>query len=383
MAWAYTVALQFADSSSNLFASTAERDCLTDRVFMDDFSVYGDSFDKCHHNLTLVLQCCIETNIVLNWGKCHFMVNQGIVLGHVISVKSIEVDKAKINLIRSLPPPTSMGEVRYFLGHAGFYRRLIKVFSKIATPLCNLLQKDVVFKFDEKCLVAFNRLKDTLISAPVIQPPNWELPFEIMCDLPEDFTQAQRNKLKHDVKQYVWNEPYLWKHYVDQYHSQGDESYHPQANGQTSIGMSLFRLVYGKPCHLLVELEHEAWWVVKQCNTEMDAAGQQKKLQLQELEEIRNDAYDSSKIYKEKTKAFHDKRISRKSFMVGQKVLLYHSRVKLFPRNLRSRWMGPCVVTIISPNGSIEISSIKMGKAFTMNGQRLKPYYESFEKKRR
>ena len=108
-------------------------------VFMDDFTVYGDSFDKCLENLTLVLKRCIETNLVLNWEKCHFMVTQGIVLGHVISSRGIEVDKSKIDLVRSLPLPTSVQEICSFLGHAGFYRRFIKDFSKIALPLCRLL----------------------------------------------------------------------------------------------------------------------------------------------------------------------------------------------------------------------------------------------------
>ena len=151
-------------------------------VFMDDFTVYGDSFDNCLHNLTLVLQRCIETNLVLNSEKCHLMVKQGIVLGHVISSRGIEVDKAKVDTIQSLPYPTSVQEVRSFLGHVGFYRRFIKDFSKIALPLCKLLQKDVTFEFDEECKKAFDKLKELLTSTPVIQPPDWNVPFEIMCD---------------------------------------------------------------------------------------------------------------------------------------------------------------------------------------------------------
>ncbi|KAL5564880.1 hypothetical protein UlMin_028044 [Ulmus minor] len=142
-------------------------------VFMDDFSVYRSSFDDCLKNLTLILKRCIETNIVLNWEKCHFMVNEGIVLGHVISNKGLEVDKAKIDIMRSLPPPTCVRKVRSFLGHAGFYRRFIKDFSKISRPLCHLLQKEVPFEFDEDCLKAFEKLRELLTTAPIIQPPNW------------------------------------------------------------------------------------------------------------------------------------------------------------------------------------------------------------------
>ncbi|XP_027178132.1 uncharacterized protein LOC113777297 [Coffea eugenioides] len=117
-------------------------------IFMDDFSVYGSSFDHCLHNLE----------------------------------KGIEVDKAKIEVIEKLPPPSNVKGIRSFLGHAGFYRRFIKDFSKIVKPLCDLLCKDTPFQFNDNCLVAFERLKKELISAPIITSPDWSLPFELMCD---------------------------------------------------------------------------------------------------------------------------------------------------------------------------------------------------------
>jgi hypothetical protein len=151
-------------------------------IFMDDFSVFGSTFDHCLHNLSLVLQRFEEKNLVLNWEKCHFMVQEGIVLGHRISSQGIEVDKAKIATIEKLPPPINVKGVRSFLGHAGFYRRFIKDFSKVIKPLCNLLEKDAIFNFDGSCLEAFNIIKEKLVSAPVIVAPDWNEPFEIMCD---------------------------------------------------------------------------------------------------------------------------------------------------------------------------------------------------------
>ncbi|XP_052621458.1 uncharacterized protein LOC128127127 [Lactuca sativa] len=116
---------------------------LLDVVFVDDFTVYGNSFDECLSNLTKILQRCIDTDLVLNYEKCHFMVDKGLILGHIVSRKGLEVDKAKIDVIKSLPYPTNVRE---------------------------------------PCKDTFDRLKDLLTSAPIIQPPNWDLPFEIMCD---------------------------------------------------------------------------------------------------------------------------------------------------------------------------------------------------------
>ncbi|XP_021985186.1 uncharacterized protein LOC110881135 [Helianthus annuus] len=151
-------------------------------VFMDDFSVYGSSFDQSLMNLEKMLKRYMETKLILNWEKCHFMVTEGIVLGHKISRAGIEVDRAKIDTISQLPPPTSVKSVRSFLGHAGFYRRFIRDFSKITRPMTRLLEKDIPFVFDEECLRAFEFLKEKLVSAPILVSPDWSLPFELMCD---------------------------------------------------------------------------------------------------------------------------------------------------------------------------------------------------------
>ena len=110
------------------------------------------------------------------------MVREGIVLGHKISARGIEVDIAKVDVIEKLPPPTFVKGIRSFLGHAGFYKRFIKDFSKIAKPLSNLLMQGVVFTFDELCNQAFMTLKEKFISAPIVVTLDWASPFELMCD---------------------------------------------------------------------------------------------------------------------------------------------------------------------------------------------------------
>ncbi|GJS85989.1 hypothetical protein Tco_0752530 [Tanacetum coccineum] len=136
-------------------------------VFMDGFSIFGSLFDHYLANLEKMLKRCEETNLVLNWEKCHFMVKQGIVLGHKDSGSGVEVDRVKIDSISKLPYPTNVKAFRSFLGYAGFYRRFIKDFSKIARPMTQLLKKDAPFVFFEECIQVFNKLKQELTQAPI------------------------------------------------------------------------------------------------------------------------------------------------------------------------------------------------------------------------
>ncbi|GJU41864.1 reverse transcriptase domain-containing protein [Tanacetum coccineum] len=168
-------------------------------VFMDDFSVFGNSFDHCLINLDKMLQRCKDANLVLNSEKCHFMVKEGIVLGHKVSGAGLEVDKAKIDVISKLPSPTNVKGIRSFLGHAGFYRRFIKDFSKITCPLTKLLEKDTSLKFNDECHKAFNSLKEKLTSTPVIVSPNWNLPFELICDA-SDFVVGAVLEFDKEIK---------------------------------------------------------------------------------------------------------------------------------------------------------------------------------------
>ncbi|RDY07554.1 gag-pol, partial [Mucuna pruriens] len=146
---------------------------------------------------------------------------------------------------------------------------------------------------------------------------------------------------------------------------------------RTPLGMSPYRIVFCKACHLLVELEHRAYSIVKQCNLAYDQAGKQRQFQLQELDELRLEAYENSRFYKQKVKHFHDQKILKKEFQVGQKVLLFNSRLKLIAGKLRSKWEGPFVITNVFPYGAVELKDEHTNSTFQVNGHKIKLFHES------
>nr|GEZ90408.1 reverse transcriptase domain-containing protein [Tanacetum cinerariifolium] len=437
----------------------------TMEVFMDDFSGFRNSFEHCLSRLDKMLQRCKDTNLSLNWKKSHFIVKESIVLGHKISKNGIEVDRAKFDVIAKLPHPTTVKGVQSFLSHTSFYRRFIQDFSKISRPMTHLLEKNTPSIFSKDCIKAFQTLKKKLMEAPILIAPNWDLPFELMCDV-SDFAKEKEmlavvyafEKFRSYLimnKSIVHTDHYALKYlyakkdakaillrwvlllqefdfkvldtkgaenlaadhlfgapraiisdrgtyfYNDQFRKvmlkyvvthRVSTAYHPQTSGQvevsnrglkrilerticenraswsdkpddalwafctaykTPIGCTPYKLVYGKACHLSIELEHKAYWALKQANFDLAVAGDHWKMQLNELNEIRNHAYENSLIYKEKTQRIHDSKIKNHVFNVGDRVLLFNSRLKIFSGKLKTHWSGPFTIGKVFPYGAV------------------------------
>ncbi|RVW23218.1 Retrovirus-related Pol polyprotein from transposon opus [Vitis vinifera] len=460
---------------------------------------------------------------VLNWEKCHFMVRQGIVLGHIISEKGIEVDKAKVELIAKLPSPTTVKGVRQFIGHAGFYKRFIQDFSKISRPLCELLAKDAKFVWDERCQKSFDQLKKFLTTTPIgsfiivftdhsalkylltkqdakARLIRWILLLQefdlqirdkkgvenVVADhlqVPREWKAQDRKHFFTKIHAYYWEEPFLFMYCVDQIirkcvhkeEQQGILSHcHENACGghfaSQKIAMkvlqsgftwpSLFkdshimwvdyvskwveaipykhndhRVVlkflkenilsrFGMPKAIIsdggthfcnkpfeallakygvkhkvatpyhpqtsgqVELANKeiknilmkvAWWANKRLNMDLIRVGAKRCLDLNEIEELRNDAYINSKVAKQRMKKWHDQLISNKELWKGQRVLLYDSRLHIFPGKLKSRWIGPFIIHQVHLNGVVELLNSNGIDTFRVNGHRLKPFIETFK----
>ncbi|GJT30523.1 reverse transcriptase domain-containing protein [Tanacetum coccineum] len=513
---------------------------------------------------------CEDTNLVLNWEKCHFMVKEGIVLGHKILKSGIKVDRAKVDVIAKLPPPTEEFEtlkkklteapilvapdwdlpfeiiydasdfavgavlgqlytdhsaLKYLLAKQDAKPRLLcwilllqefdviirdrKGAENLAADHLSRLEnphqsdpekKEIIetFPLETLGMVTFRGDSNTLWFADIVN-------YHAGNFIVKGMSSQQKKKFFKDVKHYFWDDPYLFRICVDQVirrcvygqeavdiltachnrptgghhgvnytakkvfdfgfywpmiyrdahdlvtrflkslfarfrtpraiisdhgtHFCNDQfakvmlkygvthrlstAYHPQTSGQvkvsncglkrilertvgenrtswsdkledalwafrtafkTPIGCTPYKLVYGKACYLPIELEHKAYWALKHCNFDLKTAGDHRKVQMNELNELRDQAYENSLIYKEKTNKIHDSKIKNRVFNVGDRVLLFNSRLKIFSGKLKTRWTGPFTVTQVFPYGTIELSSTN-GPNFKVNGHRLKHYF--------
>ncbi|GKC82054.1 reverse transcriptase domain-containing protein [Tanacetum coccineum] len=313
-------------------------------VFMDAFTVFRSSFDHCLNNLDKMLQRCKDAHLVLDWEKCHFMVKEEIILGHKVSEAGLEVNKAKIDVISKLPPPTNIKGIRSFLVHAGFYQRFIKDFSKITRPLTKLLEKYTPFEFNEECQNIFKILKEKLTCAPVIIEKDTEnvaadhlsrIENDEISDnsevndnfhretLMEINTEDEPWALKRIIEKTVKDSPAIWSRKLN------DAMWAFRTTYKTPNGTTSYKLIYGKNYHMPFEIEHRAYWALKIYNPDLIAADEKRIFQLHELDELRHQAYENSRLYKARTKVWHDKKLTiRKELKHGNKVLLFHSKYK-------------------------------------------------------
>nr|GFA12897.1 reverse transcriptase domain-containing protein [Tanacetum cinerariifolium] len=348
----------------------------TMEVFMDDFSVFENSFQSCLSHLERMLKRCEDTNLCLNWEKSHFMVKDdwdmpfelmcdasdyaiGAVLGQrqdkhfwPIHYASKTMTEAKSNYTMTEKEMLAM----------------VYAFEKFRSNL--IMNKSIVYT-DHSALKYLFAKKDPKSSEGVYQPRK-PLKFSRLAIMGLQETSGQgevsNRGLKRILERVVGENRVSWSDKLE------DALWAFQTAYKTPIECTPYKLVYEKACHLPVELEHKAYWALKHANFDLKTAGDHRKVQINELNELRDQAYENSLIYKEKTKRLHDSKIKNRVFNIGDRVLLFNFHLKIFFGKLKSHWSGPFTISQVYPYGTVELSQPD-GPNLKVNGDLVKHYF--------
>ncbi|RVW22978.1 Retrovirus-related Pol polyprotein from transposon 297 [Vitis vinifera] len=351
-------------------------------VFMDDITVYGGTFEECLVNLEAVLHRCIEKDWCSTGRNAILWYVKELSFGHIISEKGIEVDKAKVELIVKLSSLTTIKGVRQFLGHAGFYRRFNKGFSGVvlgqredgkpyviyyASKTLNEAQRNYTTTEKELLAVVFALDKFRCLFEFDLQIRDKKGVENVVADHLSRPLASQKTAMKVLQSGFTWPSLFKDAHIMCR-----------SCDRCQRLGRLTKRNQMPMNPILIVEL-FDVWGIDFMGPFPMSFELSKEVPRLNEMEELKNDAYINSKVAKQRMKKWHDQLISNKEFQKGQRVLLYDTRLHIFLIKLKSRWIGPFIIHQVHINGVVELLNSSGKDTFRVNGYRLKPFMEPFK----